>query len=246
MKYQFLLLYDRVASQNAPGYNNLEISTFLTLAQDELVKSRYSGFNKYKTGFEATEKRRKDLGGLIKYVSLSPSSDQTETYPYGVMFDLPSTPTNKCMFPIQEMGTIYSTDPCIGNANSIPIKPVTHDQYNANINNPFKKPYSDLIWRIDSGISSITGGLKHQLIGDSTYQIVSYQLRYIKQPLPIVIPTPNSTKTIEGFSAATQLDCELDSEVHNEVISMAVSKATGITQQQIQYQIINNEQVKNE
>jgi hypothetical protein len=59
MKDNFLVLYDKVTNFAAPGYEDNEISLFLTSAQDQLVK-RYYNYkgNKYREGFEESEKRR--------------------------------------------------------------------------------------------------------------------------------------------------------------------------------------------
>ena len=57
---EFDIHYNAIASQSAPGLDFYEKSVFLTKAQLELVKNYYNPKgNKYQTGFENSEKRRK-------------------------------------------------------------------------------------------------------------------------------------------------------------------------------------------
>ena len=61
MKYEFDVGYDRITNFDAPGYNEKEISTFLTKAQEQLVLELYRGGNHYKEDF------KKSLNMLKKY-----------------------------------------------------------------------------------------------------------------------------------------------------------------------------------
>jgi len=67
LKNEFLIHYNAIATNSAPGLDDFEISVFLTKAQLELVKNYYNpDGNKYKKGFENSEKRRVDLKELVK------------------------------------------------------------------------------------------------------------------------------------------------------------------------------------
>ena len=97
------------------------------------------------------------------------------------------------------------------------IKPVTHDEYNVNKNNPFKQPYEQLLWRMDYGNS--TAVPSHEIVTDGTIYVKYYSLRYYRKPLPIIVGNI-APKTIDGLSAITQ--CELNSIIHREIIDEAV------------------------
>jgi len=95
---EFLVHYDRVTNNDAPGLNAYEISVLLTEAQRRIVKSNYQGkSNILKKGFEQTEKRRKDLSELIM-ASISTtgasltslSSNQSGAHQDAYFFDLPT------------------------------------------------------------------------------------------------------------------------------------------------------------
>ena len=85
LKDLFLLLYDKVTSSSAPGYEDNEIELFLNKAQLQYVKSHYDfKKNKVKEGIEDTEKRRKELSQLITYNNPTVSSSQTGTFTNGI------------------------------------------------------------------------------------------------------------------------------------------------------------------
>ena len=53
MQEEFLILYDKITNFDAPGYEDDEISRFLTKAQERLVLHIMNPLgNKYVTGFE--------------------------------------------------------------------------------------------------------------------------------------------------------------------------------------------------
>lgn len=227
MEQEFLILYDKVTNFDAPGYEPLEISIFLTKAQERIVLDylRPSG-NKYDEGFEETEMRRKELQELVKGTTIMvPSTDQTNVLPNGTFFDLPID----CLFVISEEITTASTNPC-KNGVRLMIKPTTHDEYAINKRNPFKKPsVYRYAWRLDYG----TG--KHEIITDGNYTPAEYHLRYIKRLQPII----TGTDTVDG--AIGPLDCELNSILHKRIIDEAVKIATGVTDPE-RYQIKSIEQ----
>ena len=91
MAYEFKIGYDNITNLAAPGYNEREISTLLTKAQEQL----YYGIinpesNKLNDGIESTEKRRVDLSEFIRDAECTLSSNQVGAHQYGVFFDLPS------------------------------------------------------------------------------------------------------------------------------------------------------------
>lgn len=65
---EFDVLYNNIASNQAPGLNEYEKSVFLTKAQNEIVKNYFTeikGGNKYEQGFEGSQKRFVDFSKLV-------------------------------------------------------------------------------------------------------------------------------------------------------------------------------------
>lgn len=217
-KLEFFILYDKVANFAAPGYLDDEVSIFLTKAQERIILSLYSeDGNKYKEGFEETEKRRKQLQQLvIPNVTLSLSANQTGAE--GFAYDLPSD----CLLIIKEKAKISGCACC--NNEYKRIKPITHDEIESNRDNPFKKPSEKLLWRLDIGSS------RHDIIPKEGTTVTEYTISYIKKPRPIIL----DNSIIDGFTGP--LDCELNNIIHRQIIDEAVKIATGITDPQL-YQI---------
>ena len=215
MKVEFEILFDKIVNLAAPGYDNEETSLFLNLAQERILKGRLNPKgNKYGDTFEETEKRRKDFSELIRdaidgsgNLTTSISSNQNGILPNGVFFDLPLD----FLYAITER--IESDIVCKSGFKQIDVKPITHDQYNINVDNPFKQPDDNLAWRMDFSRESVSSTEKkrHEIITDSSYSPKKYYLRYIKRPVDI---------DIDGA-----VDCELDAAIHREIVAKAVEIA---------------------
>jgi hypothetical protein len=206
----------------SPGLDDYERSVFLTLAQEKLVKLYMNPMgNKYKEGFEGSEKRRIDLKELItdyKNNTQLPNLDN-KISPDSVIYQIP----NNIFQIINEKVKIK--DPCsVGKSityKSIPVIPKTHDEYNIQINNPFKKPNNSKVWRLD--YNSIQPGVEIvELL--SNQQIFEYQMRYVKFPEPIILSPLIDNLSIHGQTA--ERTSELRESIHSEIIRTAVELAT--------------------
>lgn len=219
---EFDILYDNIASKGAPGLDLYEKSVYLTKAQLELVKTHYSIANKYQTGFEGSEKRRVDLKELITdYKGTVTVTSNNNISTQSKFFTIPSN----VFLIVNEQATINSlTDNCINN-KVVDVVPKTHDEFNVQIKNPFKKPDENLVWRIDYGTQ--LGNKNAELI--SPYDITNYHIRYIKYPSPIIL-TDISSGDFEnqGLSIEGQTNSqtsELDQSLHAEILDRSVELA---------------------
>lgn len=95
------------------------------------------------------------------------------------------------------------------NSGVVDVKPIDYDEYNLNRLNPFKKPYSDLVWRVDLNITT----REHELISSSDVPILKYRLRYIRKPIAIDIESNNI--------------CDLREEDHEEIVNLAIGIVAG-------------------
>lgn len=235
MCFEFLVGYDKVASLSAPGYEDEEISVLLSQAQERYIKTRYQPLgNKYRKGFEQVEKRRIDLSELIRnYEVMTPSTDQTNVMRNGTLYDLPAD-----FFLAIEGDVVTNQANCGQSANlhlstdtlnsyteyiRVPVKPISHDEYIVNVNNPFKKPYCDtglnegLVWRLEYSRETLyTNPKRHELITDGTFGIMGYHLRYLRKPNDIVC---------DFVTTANQVHCELAESTHREIVDIAITIA---------------------
>ena len=217
---QFDISYNAIASNSSPGIDDYELSVYLTKAQLELVKNYYDPLsNRKQKGFEATEKRRRDLNQLVKdYKTSDIISNESNIHPEAKFYTIP----NDLFLIVNEKVKITSND-CY-NGKTITVRPVSYDEYDVQIDNPFEKPYEKLAWRLD--LSNINNTKVVEIL--SPYNIsgsLEYQIRYIKYPKPIIITNlntafPSDNLTIDGISAETP--CELNIEICREILDRAV------------------------
>ena len=74
----FDLLYNNIASNQAPGLDEYEKSVFLTKAQLELVKNYFNPKgNKYQEGFDQSPKRQLDFSTITDLLVYSPTNALT-------------------------------------------------------------------------------------------------------------------------------------------------------------------------
>lgn len=223
LKNEFLIHYNAIASNSSPGLDDYEISVYLTKAQLELIKDYYDPLsNRKKTGFETTEKRRSDLKGLIKSFRTNTSTtNENGLHSTSKFFDLESD----VFLIIHEQYQVVSSD--CNNGELLKVIPITHDEYNIQIDNPFKNPDSKTVWRIDSSYDNDKTVI--ELI--SPFNILNspyYSVRYLKYPKPIIVGDlntlfPSDDLSIDGLSTVTE--CELGEGIHREILDRAVELA---------------------
>ena len=170
-------------------------------------------------------------GGLGK------STVQGGVHPSGIFLDMPSN----FLYAVEEAAKVAINGS--KNAKESWIRPVKHDEYLANINNPYKKPYKDLVWRMDISRSQIAEGSsiastakrselvlpQNTPIVDPTtsYSLSYYRVRYLSTPPSIVV---------DEFNEDNQRHCVLDETLHREIIDEAVVIAQAAAQKE-SYQI---------
>lgn len=219
---EFDLLYNNILGEGAPGLDNYERSVYLTTAQEELVKSIYTGANPLKKSFEEAEKYRRALSELVKDYKTSDLVASTRgLFDESKFFSIPMD----AMFIVAETATISSTDSCL-NGKLIVVKPVTHDEFMVSYKNPFRKPNSNKVWRID--ISKENSSNTVELVSSET--LSEYNVRYVKYPSPIIISDLTSDSQVGGLGltingSTSVATSELNSYLHREIVNRAVELA---------------------
>lgn len=159
--------------------------------------------------FEFDEASRKRLNSLVDTAILT--ADYGGSFVRSLAYILPEN----CKYVVQERCTLNLLD-CHGAPTikeAVKVKPVKLNYYNFHINNPFKKPYKDLVWRMD------IGNKIHILIyGEDTINITNYYITYIKNPNPITLLSGTPETTV----------CEISEEFHEEILDKAVETAIEI------------------
>jgi len=130
----------------------------LELYVDDLIKN-----------YKGQEDIKRRLSSLFTYDTVS-SSSGTGIYG-GIQYDISG---------ITDIRHILDEGILVGGIYT-PVKPITHDYYNKQIRNPFKKPYGKVVWRVDLGDNI------HELVIPTGSTSTTYSIKYIKTPSQIVI-----------------------------------------------------------
>lgn len=217
---EFDILYDNISSNAAPGLDKYEKSVYLTKAQLEIIKEYNGLLNKYQKGFDGSDKRRIDLKELIKdfkSTTFTISSERLSNKLNSKFFTIPDD-----VFLIKYEKGLYKKGIC---DLELDIIPVTLDEFNEKVKNPFKKPYKNLAWRFDfnSSISNVV-----EIISDQ--DINTYHLRYLKFPKPIILTNLDTDPELSGMNLSIngyteEQTSELNQEIHSEILDRAVELA---------------------
>jgi len=171
-------------------FSTTEIERYLNEAQGAYAEELASVF-------EVNEKARRAQDKLILSI---------EEFPILIIGSVPLS-DNSILFEKpagNELSRIVE-EQVISGGTRITVKPTTHDQYLANIENPFKQPYEKLVWRIDVD--------EHiELIPDASTVIDSYEVRYLVKPDVIEFDPPT-------------LEFSYPDYIMKEVVSLAVNLA---------------------
>jgi hypothetical protein len=237
---EFDIYYNSISSNSAPGIDLYEKSVYLTKAQLEIVNNYFNPRgNKYNKGFEASSKRRADLNELVRpYISIVQSTVLTSEDGISSDSQFFRVPNDVYLI-VQEKIRVNSSDVCgeEESFNYIGVVPKTHDEFNSQENNPFKKPDANVAWRLDiyspiSGdtLPEKTTEVKPNKVVEliSPYDINQYKFRYVKYPSPIILGNllteyPGENLSIDGITASQT--CELGQNVHREILNRAVEIA---------------------
>lgn len=194
--------------------NEYEKSLFLTRAQEEIVKAIYNGIP-LSDSFEKTETARRQLNALVKQVVYNGTTKQDmglhDKFNH-YSFELPED----CWYIVFEQATTITSDDKCNSGKILDVYPVTHDDYQKIVKNPFRGPNTRRALRLDFGKLTV------ELV--SNYELGKYLVRYLSKPTPIVLcDLAAEGISIEGIDTPT--GCELSELLHQEILDRAVQSA---------------------
>lgn len=211
---EFDVLFNNIMSNKAPGLTEFEKSIFLTQAQEALVLDIYSG--KLGESFESTEETTNYLSQLNKQITITSFEEKEGLDNKSVFCDIPED----VWFKTGEKAIISSDSlDCKGcNKREVVVTPVTQDTLYRTKNSPFRGPNERRVLRLDYNLFTV------ELI--SSYPIISYTLRYLSKPDPIILEDLTDGLTINGQNKAQT--CKLSSSLHRAILDRAVRIAKSV------------------
>lgn len=209
----FNLYYNNISSNQAPGLDHYEISKYYTKAQPIIVDSIYAEYEK-------SEEARRKLANLV--VTIKPSlvtvSDAKKLYPeYTTVY---AEPTDLRYIVNEQVRMNANADKCIRN-KVIDIQPTLHDELDDIIKNPYRfNLHRGLRLDTEHGIEILT----------KDKNIDYYQIRYIKNPEPIIIifsADENTNDYVDGvqYTFSNQSNGSLIPELHDKLAEVAAKLA---------------------
>lgn len=212
---QFDILYNNITSNQAPGLDEYEKSVFLTIAQDDIIKGYFNPKgNKFIEGYGDNPKRDIDFSMLIKvqnYISTQ-NVEESNVKPLGeAQFDMHYN-SKGAVFPTDVLFVISEQVIVKRNNKQIVLQvvPLNYMEYTRIMSRPYKRPLVNQAWRVSNDYDKQH---KIDLVVGASDSIDQYIIRYIKRPRKIDI-TSNDTPV-----------CELDEELHLEILKRAVELA---------------------
>ena len=107
-----------------------------------------------------------------------------------------------------------------GKEKELVVIPIDYMEYNRLSGKVYQRPLKNHAWRLTD--LSISGYPINDIIVGINDKIVSYTIRYVKRPNPIITSDLGDTK-IDGRSTVTE--CELDPIMHPDILLRAVELA---------------------
>lgn len=203
-----------ISPQTLYKLDEYEKSIFLTEAQEALVKGLYTGKITGES-LERTEELRRELDALI--VTCTPEATTgTGVSNNSYFFQLP----DDLWYITYEAVDLGDNAYCSGDS-VMRVVPMLQDDWHRAKNNPFRQPNKRKAVRLDSGSKVV------EII--SAYPIVSYLVRYLRKPNPIILTDLESLQAIDGITKQT--DCELSTLLHRPILEAAVQLAKARVQQ---------------
>ena len=204
---------------NNPNIENIkfdeyEKSVLLTKAQEDVVRSIYTGMNSYNDYFDKNEEIRTYLNNITlskisdsfsDYTSIGDNTNTCITYPDIDLSDI--------MFIVTE----YFNGNYKNVLRTLEVRPMEGNEWYYILMNPFKKPNNYRIYRtIDNN--------KVKLYINKSINPVSYTIRYIKKPEPIIL-TDLTTSGVSINGKSIRSECELHNAIHRIILDTAVDYA---------------------
>jgi len=222
LKEEFNLRYNN-ALVGAPGLDTFEISSYLTIAQEQYVKNTYDASKDPSSSFELNEKARRILNDLVKDEKITSQVTSTRgLVSESKFYEL----SNEAMYIVLETATISNTSSEALDGKIIPVIPTTHDEFMISYMNPFRKPNGNKAWRVD--ISKQNSKTTVEIV--SVENLSRYNVRYIAYPSPIIIGDLITSSDVAGLGLTIQgktavATCKLAQLAHREIVNIAVENA---------------------
>lgn len=216
---EFDVLYNNIMSNQAPGLDEYEKSVFLTKAQSEIIKNYFNlKGNKYQEGFDGSQKRQVDFSKLIKTYASSGTAPTPTSFFGNVTGAYKITWPDDVFVVVNEVVDV--TKKGDNRKYRLQVIPIKYDEYLRVSSKPYKQPLKNQAWRIINGENDINLIVGHL----NSVSPDGYHIRYVKHPKPIILESLDGSG-LSINNETNEMGCELDPEIHPEILQRAVEIA---------------------
>lgn len=225
--YGSIGLFGDQASHREIVLNEYEKSVFLTQAQDIIVKSYFDKtMSPNGQGFDDSSRRQADFSSLIKVTELSPSAPAGTLFDdRGILFKLPTTMDASSSAVLMIVQEKLIKESASGTKKQYVIKPISHEEYDRIMSQPYGKPLKKQAWRLfqnqSTGFDLMSEIIPRDTLGGN--ESWKYRIRFVKRPIPIILENLTDGLSIDGMTAETT--CELNPILHMDILLKAVELA---------------------
>ena len=223
---EFDILYNNISSNQAPGLDEYEKSVFLTKAQEEILKNHFTSRtdakgNETTLGFDDTAKRQIDFSNSLVVYETQQFYQESDPKWLVSQKHCDVLVPEDVMMVLNEFIQVTRN-----NVNrQLSVIPIKYTDFSLKSSKPYAYPLKNQAWRLLIGTFDLAKKIKKKatIIVGPFDTPVSYVLRYIKKPNPIVLVNLPDGLSINNISVATE--CELDPILHQEILQRAVELA---------------------
>jgi len=224
---EFEIVYEAIASGDAPGYDPYEVSIILSEAQEQILKEILE------TGAESNDIKSLVIGPFIEVDTATPTTAVSAMYPDSLEFNIDTT-----SFWAILNERLKETDVGV----TVEVKPIDHDFWAANKDNPYKQPSTDRhFWRLLQAGAAGTADTLFIITGASA--VHTYYTAYLDRPDPIIMPSVLEGTIIDGTSVTagmviTGLASAYSTIIHRDVVNRAAINAAAYTKNTESFQLL--------
>ena len=238
--YASQAVFGEGASKSEVVLDEYEKSVLLTQAQDMIVKSYFYGNqNPQGQGFDDSIRRQVDFSSLIKTATLNKASNQESVFDdRGIIYTMPPKTINNqpvdnttdVLYILNEKLIVKVDGEAKG--KDYVVIPLNYKEYDREMSKAYAQPFKKQAWRLFQ--NNQTGfDVQSELIpvwniaedvkGEEGDLTLTYRVRYVKRPDPIVLADLPNDLSIDGISTVSE--CTLNPIVHMDILNKAVEIA---------------------
>lgn len=203
---------DKTSALELPAFLPEEKNFWLDNTIRKFAKTRYSGINSKRQGFEETQKRMDDLRTLVNFYSPASVTDGSASYPNSYIAALPIPDSDlgdeDYWFTLQEEAEI-TVD---GTATRVGIIECTFDEYRAKIDDPYSE--HKLHYATAKPLRLLQNNSVY-LVATADYSVTDYYLTYLRKPQFVNIANVASGGLVVGATYGVYSTSTSDNIVYN-------------------------------